>query len=352
MRFLVPDGPLEHVTRQLQGKDLQQLRTACRDLRCHPAILTRVHEVGAEDLSWFDASVDLPWLQRLPSLITIRVAYADSVSHAHHFSGLSNLRTLCVQVKVASIDLTPLTCLRSLCVLQLFSDHKLLNLGRLAKLQRLTRLDLGAETDELQLGQLKSLMRLGVSETAHVAEAVDLTLLTRLDLMEGCPITSAMPEALQHMQGMQALRTLVAHDGLESCMPACLQLTRLRTLFFDVTIVGLRLDFTSLPSLKLLALWLYTVPKEVIAPSITCLRLHFCKCDVTRAPSIVACGNLARLEATLEGSEVMVSEQHLPAQTISIRAMVGRGSHLWGQLGVEHRWQLELGHDSDHYLLP
>ena len=347
MLALVQDGALEHVTAHLRGKDLRALRMTCRDLRHAEGILTQVEALCAKGLLWFDGRLDEPYLRKLRHLSKVRIVRADSIFFLDRLSGLCHLRRLVLQHPRVPMDLACLSHLTMLHALELSSAEPVWNLGQLGQtLTGLTRLNLEAETVGQGLGQLTSLRRLRVYYVEHMAEARLLSCLTRLDLGESGAFSQAeTAEAVQHLQQVPTLRTLVAHDS----MPMPLQLTQLATLFCDCETEGL-LDVSHMPALKFLGLWLSSIPDAVLAPSATRIRFNVaCEQDM-KLPLLAACASLSHLEVQLGAFSLMIAAERLPAQRISISVYPGN-SNVFAQV-CEPQLQVQLIQQLEHYKMP
>lgn len=353
MRFLLQDGSLEHVTRQLSGRSLQALRTTCRDLRSHDAIPRQVETLHAQGLTWFEARVHVPFLQSLRNLSTLKLQYAESLHRLHTLSCLQ-LRHLELSDPDYEMDLTPLEELTSLISISLSSHLRVVNLGHLEALTQLSSLDLAAKYDPpgLGLGNLQSLRKVCVHSGGDwvLAEAAGLSQLSHVEL--AAPAALGFPEdqeALVSMRHMPALRTLVAHDG--PLMPRLLQLTQLCTLFLNLDDEPSdELNLSSMPGLKLLGLSCADAEAfTIIAPSVTSIRLQMLANEGhVYLPSMRLCCSLAYLQVIAAFPLCLAAEQ-LPPQRLSIAAQVHDGKLMYDH-SVKSRCRLMISPDLQHDL--
>ena len=346
MRTLLPEGgPLEHVTRHLHGEALQNLRSTCRDLRHHGAILGAVKELSIQGCSWIEATVDLPYLGSMHNLRRLDVYDAPSLFALHCLSTV-RLQHLSVCGLPPSADLTPLRRLTTLCHLSLGGLHsELFCIEQLSGLRQLTRLAICAQISTPGIGQLVSLQRLTIDRAGAAAEAALLPQLSHIELQ--CAGPAEIAQACSDLQHLHSLRTLVADSALNGCpiLLHSLQLTRLRNLFLHLAHEVSPLDCSALPGLQLLGLSQASPDFEIVSPSVTCIRL---KGAWEALPSVVACASLTRL--TVVGRNLTIRAAQLPPQRVSIFAHI-RGN-VFSQLRVPHRFHLELVDRLNHSALP
>ena len=351
VRFLLQDGSLEHVTRQLSGRDLQQLRTTCRDLRYSEAVLSQVETVHAMGLTWFEARVDVPYLQQLRSLSTLKLQYAESLHRLHVLSVLQ-LRHLQLSDPVHELDVTPLEGLISLCSLTVSSELTMRNLCHLSSLSRLSALNLASAYVAPGLCHLRSLRRLRIHCDGDwvLADAASLPQLSHVELASPAALGSSEDqEALQSMRQMPALRTLIAHDG--PLMPRLLQLTQISTLFLNLDHeLSDELDLSSLAALSLLGLSCTDAEGRIItAPSVTRIRLEMLGNEgCVYLPCMRACRNMQYLQI-LAAFPICLAAEELPPQPLSIAAQIEHGKLMYDH-SVKQRCQLTSRADLQHQL--
>lgn len=264
VRFLVPHGPLEHMTAHLRPHELQSTSRTCQDLR--QAVLFQVERLCARGTHWFDAALDIPVLQRLPNLHTLRFK-----------------------------DLHTCFKLRSLSSLMQLHAYHAEHLAEAAALPHLAHLEF-VETSMVEQSEIYSRYACRMAE---------------------------------HLQQMHALRFVVMRDKLGiDFAPQLMQLRTLFLAFWTPEEWTLDLS-SSLVALQLLGLTCHEEPYEdsVIAPSCTCIKLHvgltyegrsYDSPARAEAPNLVHCHSLEHLQVTTGITidiEVAV-EKLLPQQTV------------------------------------
>ena len=338
VRVLVSDGALEHVTGHLSATAIAALRTTCREMRWHAAIMSRVDCLCTEGFDWFDTTVDLPYLRRLPKLEKITIWHPDSCFCMHAFSQLQQLQHLELLEPVIPLDMRPLQDVRSLQTLYLYSCSKVHNLHRLTQL---TAMYLDADASWPGLRKLESLRRLHAYHASHISQAAGLPHLSHVEFGDECD-NPEVEEALQHMRHLPALRTLVVNQTPNS-LTSVLRLTQLTALYMGHSREA-DLDLSALAGLRLLGIS-SQMSFALICPTCTCIRLELFTSGRTVLPSMVACGQLSRLEITAAYAVVVeVTAAMLPPQPVSSLADLHRGKLLAEVCapGADERFQVQL----------
>ena len=146
----------------LSPRDCQSLRSTCRLLRHHVAVVEGVSRV-------FEASQNQAGLQQLSGLQRLRLQSPASIFDLHQLSSLTGL-TQVVIADASIVDLRPLSCVASLRELELNSVRHYGNLDSLQQLDSVWLEHTAAVPALLQLTALTRLYLWGSSLAARLGE--------------------------------------------------------------------------------------------------------------------------------------------------------------------------------------
>ena len=335
---------LEPVAGHLRPKDCHALRSACRALRFHPALLGSVTSVNIESTADRRA-IDFTFPGRLPNLQELWFAGPASLRHLRRFSSLQRLTKLSLSDYKDALELLPLQQLSSLRSLRLWSIPEHYNLDGLTQLHKLDLVGTCGTTALLGLrSSLKCLKAYDGADAPHFSRLMSLT---RLQYgpgdrgpwgdLWGDDVVAATFTGLQHLVSLRVLTIRLDEGwGVPAVVGGLSSLTRLSALSLDSCqeeIVGSVLDLSSLSRLARLGLTFFEGPLCVRAPSVSSLYLHTCEThQYQELPDLTACSRLVHLQLWLCGGSgsLVVAADRLPPQwtTVSVQTWVQKvGGH-------------------------
>ena len=338
---------LEHVLAHLPGRARQELRSTCRALRTHQAILDSATRVTGQSETVPDSPVDWRLLASLPRLAHLTLNFPASLFRLHHVSGLRSLTRLTIS-SADRLDLTPLNCmtqLRYLCLdnVEDFTDMKALQLSHFTKL-RLEESSSGKRDRELTC--LTRLRSLAISDAVHAPYLKQLQQLTELQVIWDDVNLDAVFAAARHLPALRLLRSAVLCKSVTT-------LTRLTALLLRAGHEGHVSDvhdLTALPQLRRLGLegqhWAGEdeypgVP--ILAPHITTLFLnmaeHWGGPTMLLVPRVATCHRLEHVMLRLETASLLLLVSHLPLQQLRVSVQTEKGQ-VFLQMGLEQRVSL------------
>ena len=252
---------LQYVTAHLSCKDCQSLRSTCRLLHHHPAVVAGISEVEVF------AHEHLKALRQLTGLRCLRVCEASRLPK------LTRVFLSCMPI----LDLQPLSYTPSLRSLMLMDvDHY----ASLPSLQQLDSLFLKITTATPAVLQLSALTMLGLSEGSQVANSGQLSQLQGLTIYPNPPAaaqswtdgqTTALSATIS--QGLPALGTLGCPDTLLPPLSSLVQLTGLLLCFDGDDVPAHLQDLRQLTGLAKLGLHNYVGQPQLQSDSVTALFL-------------------------------------------------------------------------------
>ena len=326
---------LHHVAAHLQGKSLQNLRSACRALRHSAAILDQVTEAcGALP----EHAVDQSFLTRLGSLRSLTFSWCSSLSHLNHLSRLQRLEEVRLDFVLVA-DLAPLACLAGLRNVELVMVDQYVNVGQLSQLSSLRLIAMDTMPEVFSL---TSLTRLQISDAQHVSCLPSLQQLHFVELGQGSVCTAA-DNVAQLLQQLPRLLEL-SLNGVR--LAGLASLVRLTALHF--TCPPDEVSLTELTALRFLTLTLYHESPLVCAPSVRVILLDVSEQLQTtlnaELPDLSTCHSLRHLLIRVGdqdfGFRMVLAANKLPPQTIRTSFQCGP-SQLFPEFGLEACVQLQ-----------
>ena len=312
----VLDLPVEHIVQHLSAKDCQTLRSTCKLLRHHAAVVAGVSAVK-------QATTHLAALRKLTGLCRLSVYRPLSLFDLHHLYSLTKLTSVEVSM-VPVVDLQPLSFISSLRRLELCYVH---HYASLCSLQQLNALNLDHTSAMPAVLQLSALTCLALCEGSLAGS------LSRLDQLAALSIADReghwraqwtdgeIATFVAAVAGLPALTSLTCAFGLLPPPFGLVQLTALQICCDGDELPESMHDLRQLTGLVKLGITNYVEQPVLLSDSVTTLYLESVDYDLgpdtIRVPYLAGCSRLEHIMLIHE-TEITIRVKELPPRALTL----------------------------------